>query len=100
MTILAGAVLADPPWHWKARSSKGDGRSACQHYSVMSLDDLKAYPVAEMAAADSWLFLWIVSSMLPAGLEVMAAGASNIPAPPSSGSNRTRLATDSSPAWA
>jgi hypothetical protein len=54
VTILAGAVLADPPWAWKARSSKGDGRSACQHYSVMSLDDLKAYPPAhEMAAADS-----------------------------------------------
>jgi N6-adenosine-specific RNA methylase IME4 len=71
---LAGAVLADPPWSWKARSSKGDGRSACQHYSVMSLDDLKAYPPAsEMTAADSWLFLWVVSSMLPHGLEVMRA---------------------------
>jgi N6-adenosine-specific RNA methylase IME4 len=74
MTIRAGALLVDPPWSWKARSSKGDGRSACQHYSVMSLDDLKAYPpVFEMAAADSWLFLWVVSSMLPAGLEVMRA---------------------------
>jgi N6-adenosine-specific RNA methylase IME4 len=74
MIIRAGAVLADSPWSWKARSPKGDGRSACQHYSVMSLDDLKAYPPAhEMAAADSWLFLWVVSSMLPAGLEVMSA---------------------------
>jgi N6-adenosine-specific RNA methylase IME4 len=73
MSILASALLADPPWSWKARSPKGDGRSACQHYSVMSLDDLKAYPVSGMAAADPWLFLWVVSSMLPAGLEVMSA---------------------------
>jgi N6-adenosine-specific RNA methylase IME4 len=71
--LRAGAILADPPWSWKARSSKGDGRSANQHYSVMSLDDLKALPVAEIAAADSWLFLWAVSSMLPHALEVMAA---------------------------
>jgi N6-adenosine-specific RNA methylase IME4 len=101
MTIAAGAMLADPPWSWKARSAAGEGRSACQHYSVMSLDDLKAFPPAhEMVAADSWLFLWVVSSMLPAGLEVMAAWGFEYSAPPSSGSNRTRLATDSSPAWA
>jgi N6-adenosine-specific RNA methylase IME4 len=73
MIIGAGAVLVDAPWHWKARSAAGEGRSACQHYSVMSLDDLKAYPVSDMAAADSWLFLWGVSSMLPEGLEVMRA---------------------------
>ena len=58
----AGAVLADPPWSWESYSVAGDGRSACQHYEVMSLDDLEAYPVAEMAATDSWLFLWVVSS--------------------------------------
>jgi N6-adenosine-specific RNA methylase IME4 len=73
MTIIAGALLVDPPWYWKARSAAGDGRSANQHYAVMSLDDLKAYPVREMAAPDSWLFLWVVSSMLPDGLEVMSA---------------------------
>jgi N6-adenosine-specific RNA methylase IME4 len=72
--IGAGAILADPPWSWKARSAAGEGRSACQHYSIMSLDDLKAYPpVREMAAADSWLFLRAVSSMLPAAFEVMQA---------------------------
>jgi N6-adenosine-specific RNA methylase IME4 len=39
----------------------------------MSLDDIKAMPVAEMAAADSALFVWAIDSMLPAAFEVIDA---------------------------
>jgi hypothetical protein len=28
------SILSDAPWHFKVRSSKGEGRSACQHYNV------------------------------------------------------------------
>lgn len=68
-----GAILADPPWNFKVRSPKGEGRSASQHYSVMTLDDIKALPVADMAAADACLFLWATDPMLPQALEVMAS---------------------------
>jgi N6-adenosine-specific RNA methylase IME4 len=40
------------------RSPKGEGRSASNHYGVMSLDDIKALPVADLAAKDCALFLW------------------------------------------
>jgi N6-adenosine-specific RNA methylase IME4 len=39
----------------------------------MDLPDIKALPVATLAAADCTLFLWVTKPMLPAGLEVMAA---------------------------
>jgi N6-adenosine-specific RNA methylase IME4 len=69
----AGAVLADPPWPFKVRSPKGEGRSACRHYSILTIDEIKAYPVADMAAADCWLFLWTTTPLLPVALDVMTA---------------------------
>jgi N6-adenosine-specific RNA methylase IME4 len=53
-----GAILADPAWSFKAWSPKGDGRSAVQHYPVMSVDDIASLPVADLAARDCALFLW------------------------------------------
>jgi N6-adenosine-specific RNA methylase IME4 len=73
MSIVAGALLVDPPWPQETWSPKGQGRSASRHYGIMSIDEIKAYPVADMAAADSFLFLWITGPQLPVGAEVMAA---------------------------
>ena len=66
-------ILADPPWHFAVRSPKGEGRSASQHYNVMTLDAIAALPLTEMAAPDCWLFLWAPTPLLPQALEVMAA---------------------------
>ena len=73
MSTLYGAIMADPPWHWATRSPKGEGRSASQHYGLMSLDAIKALPIAEMAADDCALFLWAIDSMLPQALDVIEA---------------------------
>jgi N6-adenosine-specific RNA methylase IME4 len=71
---LAGAILADPPWPFKTRSPKGEGRSACRHYPTkMTLDEIKAYPVANLVAANVWLFLWVPAPLTPATADVMAA---------------------------
>ena len=70
---LAAAVLADPPWPFKVRSPKGEGRSACRHYTIMPIDAIKAYPVADRVAADCWLFLWTTTPLLPVAMEVIAA---------------------------
>lgn len=68
-----GVVLADPPWQFMSRSPKGDGRSASQHYAVMKLPEIKALPVADVAARDAVLFLWVTDPMLEQGLETMRA---------------------------
>jgi len=69
-----GAILADPPWSWKARSPKGEGRSAKQHYDVMDLDAVKAMNVGPTDAADNCaLFMWFIDSMMPEALEVVTA---------------------------
>ena len=35
-------IYADPPWSYRAWSSKGKGRSAESHYPTMSIEDIKA----------------------------------------------------------
>lgn len=58
-----GAILADPPWHFKTWSAKGGGKSASNHYSTMTLDEMAALPVDDWAAKDCVLFMWSLNSM-------------------------------------
>lgn len=66
-------IMADPPWDFATYSEKGDGRSASQHYEVMSLEDIKRLPVLDLAAPDCVLFLWATAPMLRQGLGVLDA---------------------------
>lgn len=66
-------IAADPAWTFKTYSRKGWSKSPQNHYSCMSLEDIKALPVRELAAPDCVLWLWATAPMLPQALEVMAA---------------------------
>jgi N6-adenosine-specific RNA methylase IME4 len=66
-------IYADPPWTFKARSPKGENRSAINHYSVMSFEDIAGLRVADIAAKDSVLFLWVIDPMLDSAFEVIRA---------------------------
>ena len=71
--VTFGAIYADPPWEFETWSERGQDRSASQHYRTQTLDEIKAMPVAALAATDCILHLWCLSSMLPAALDVVAA---------------------------
>lgn len=70
-----GAILADPPWSFATYG--GDHttphRTEIEPYPVLSLAALQALPVAELAAADCALFLWVVDPLLDAGIEMAKA---------------------------
>jgi len=68
-----GAILADPPWSFATRSDKGMDRSPENHYDCMTLDEIKAMPVHEIAAKDCILFMWIIDTHVPQALEVLEA---------------------------
>lgn len=70
-----GAILADPPWRYVTWSDRGRGKcpDGAGHYDVMDLDEIVALPVDRKAKPDAVLFLWVIDSMLPQGLEVMRA---------------------------
>lgn len=67
------AIYVDPPWHFENYSAAGEGRHANRHYDTMTLDEIKALPVGQLAAGDCALFMWISDPMLPQALEVLAA---------------------------
>lgn len=53
-----GVVYADPPWLFAANSEAKPGKGARRHYPCMSMAQLMALPVADIAAPDAILLLW------------------------------------------
>jgi N6-adenosine-specific RNA methylase IME4 len=73
-TVAGGfrAILCDPPWHHKTWSPKGQTRrSPSHHYETMSIEDIRALPVADVAAPDCHLFLWVTQPHLELAFDVM-----------------------------
>jgi N6-adenosine-specific RNA methylase IME4 len=67
-------IVADPPWRFEVRNrATGLKRSPDRHYATMTLDGIKALPVAEIAAPDAWLMLWTTWSHLLQAVDLMEA---------------------------
>jgi N6-adenosine-specific RNA methylase IME4 len=67
-------ILADPPW----RFQNSTGKVAPEHrrlarYPTLSLDEIKALPVSDIAAPAAHLYLWVPNALLAEGLAVMQA---------------------------
>jgi N6-adenosine-specific RNA methylase IME4 len=69
-----GLVMADPPWRFSTWSARGVTRKgAGGQYRTMTLEDIKALPVGELAAEDALLWLWATNPMLPDAIAVLEA---------------------------
>jgi N6-adenosine-specific RNA methylase IME4 len=75
-------IVADPPWAYEkgfATQSRTPGKWEAKTtykalpYGAMSVDQIKALPVADLAADDCRLFCWTTNRYLPASFDVMAA---------------------------
>ena len=66
-------IYADPPWTFATYSRKGKGRSAEAHYDCMSLEEIKALPVAEWAADDCVLLMWATDPLLDKAFDIIRA---------------------------
>lgn len=67
-------ILADPPWGETLIgkfSKTRHGRPDDLPYRTLTLDEIKALPVAELAADSAHLWLWTTSRSLPDGFDVM-----------------------------
>lgn len=77
-TFLQGerfsTVLADPPWRFTNRT----GKMAPEHkrlarYETMTVEEICALPVAQVARERAHLYLWVPNALMPDGLRVMEA---------------------------
>lgn len=59
-------ILADPPWDIQQKGARG----AETHYDLMSLERIKAMPIADLAEDDAHLWLWVTNATLRHGYDV------------------------------
>jgi N6-adenosine-specific RNA methylase IME4 len=65
-------VLAiDPPWPFELRSEAGNEKSASAQYRTMTLHEISALRVGELARGDCLLLLWSTTCLIPRAIAVM-----------------------------
>lgn len=68
-----GVIYADPAWHHVSYSTKGQARSPSRHYDTMSLEEIMALPVKEIAAKDCHLMMWTTQPHLEQSFAILKA---------------------------
>jgi len=63
-------IYADPPWPFDDTATRG---AAENHYPTMSIAEISALPVHELAAKDAHLYLWTTNSHLHDAFHVVTA---------------------------
>jgi N6-adenosine-specific RNA methylase IME4 len=69
-------IVADPPWAYRSKpqSGKADRRAAAvDFYPTMSLREIAALPVAELADENAHLYVWTTNQHMVEAHEVVAA---------------------------
>jgi len=67
-----GLIEADPAWGWISYGGKASAphRTESEPYEVMTMEALRALPVADIAAKDCLLNMWVIGSHLDQAIEL------------------------------
>jgi N6-adenosine-specific RNA methylase IME4 len=67
-------IVIDPPWPMrKIERSVRPWQGVELDYPVMTLEEIQALPIADIAATDAHLYLWVTHKFLPDGLRLLDA---------------------------
>lgn len=67
-------VLADPPWRFQNKTGKvAPEHRRLSRYGTLTLEEIKALPVAQITTPTAHLYLWVPNALLADGLAVMEA---------------------------
>jgi N6-adenosine-specific RNA methylase IME4 len=67
-------IYADPPWSYRSKHTGGSMKSgASDKYPVLTVEQLRQFPINDIADKDSVLFMWGTTPMLQEALEVVKA---------------------------
>lgn len=70
---LYRTICADPPWDVQQRGTR-NSYGAERHYPLMTLDEIKAMPIADLADPESsHCWLWVTNATLRHGYDVLEA---------------------------
>ena len=63
-------IYADPPWDYDNRASRGAARN---HYRTMTLEQIRAEPVSDLADEEAHLHLWTTNGFLREAIDLIGA---------------------------
>lgn len=66
-------IYCDPPWSFKNNKKGALNGLADHHYKTMTLDEMKALPVNDIAADDCVLVMWYVGSQPQEAIDLVKA---------------------------
>lgn len=66
-------IYADPPWRYENPPIGASSRSIENHYPTMTLEEICALPVGDLAAQDAMLYLWATAPKLAECFQVIDA---------------------------
>lgn len=64
-----GTLYLDPPWRFKTFTEDPGDRAP--PYPTMSMEEIAALPISELAARHCWMFCWTSGPYLPFTLEII-----------------------------
>ena len=78
LTPPYSTIVADPPWSYgtsriiTTAKSAATSPSVSDRYGTMTAEEVAALPVADLAAPDAHLYLWVTNPLLPDAFQVVA----------------------------
>lgn len=66
-------IVIDPPWDWGDEGDQDQLGRARPNYATMSIAELEALAVADLADDDCHIYLWITNRSLPKGFRLLEA---------------------------
>lgn len=64
-------LVIDPPWSFTTYSEEGEEKSAAAHYETMSMADIQALPMGDLADPNCLALVWVTAPTLPDGVETL-----------------------------
>src|SRR5262245_10099723 len=69
-----GTILIDPPWRFTNRTGKvAPEHRRLSRYATMTVDEIAALPVPDLAADKSHMYLWCPNALIAEGLHLLKA---------------------------
>ena len=66
--IKFGTIYLDPPWPYR---NQGTRAATKNHYSTMTMGDIEALPIPDLAAEESHIHLWTTNGFLEESLRLL-----------------------------
>lgn len=64
-------IVVDPPWPLRKTPMRVRPNQVGFDYPTMSLDEIAALPLEQLALTDCWIFLWTVQKYLRSAFDIM-----------------------------